>query len=458
MQRVLFWKLLTIGFLALLLLIPLSMIRGQISDRSAYRDVAAASIAESWTGPQKLVGPVLIVPYTRGWTEREWDREQEKYVLKEYTARQQLYLLPRQLQVDTRLDTELRYRGIFGLPVYTAAHRLAGDFDLAPVRALRARADLKALEPPRLAVHIGDIRGIAAVPRLSWGGQEIGFEAGSGMQGLQQGIHAPLPALPAELPESVAFGFSLQLRGMDRLEFVPVGESTTVSLSSSWPHPSFAGRYLPQQREIGPGGFTAVWRTTKFATDIERQAGACAGGECQALADNSFGLSLVDPVDAYLQSERSVKYGLLFVGLTFVAFFLFEVLGGRRIHPLQYLLVGLALSLFYLLLLSLAEHVSFAVSYLAATAACAGLIGYYLRFVLSSRGGALGFAAALAAIYGALFVIIRSEDHALLMGSALLFLTLGAVMVLTRRLDWYAVSEQAGRAARSVRVPKTDPG
>lgn len=444
MQRFLFLKLAAIAALGVLLLIPMAMIAGQVSDRSHFRGTAKAGVAESWTGAQKLVGPLVAVEYTRVWSEKVWDRERQREVIQEHAERERLYLLPKRLKLSAEVATDVLHRGIFPVPVYTGAMAVSGEVDLAPLEALRQRADVREVGAPVLALHVHDPRGIAAVPELTWGEARLSFEPGSGLPGLDAGIHAPLPADAG----GAAFGFALKLRGMERLEFVPVGESTEVALASPWPHPSFFGRYLPQERRIGAEGFTARWEATRFATGIERQLSACAAGHCDSLASNTFGVSLMDPVDVYLQTERSVKYGVLFVGLTFVAFFLFEVLTGRRVHPLQYLLVGLALSLFYLLLLSLAEHVAFGWAYLAATVACVGLIGYYLRYVLGSRAGAAGFAAALAGVYGALYVIIRSEDHALLMGSGLLFLVLAGVMVLTRRLDWYAVGEQVQQAVR----------
>jgi inner membrane protein len=215
-------------------------------------------------------------------------------------------------------------------------------------------------------------------------------------------------------------------------------------MRADWPHPSFVGQFLPQRREVTAEGFTAHWQSSFFATNYEERLQACLGHRhCLSDSDNPFAVSFINPVDQYLKSERAIKYALLFIALTFAGFFLFEVLKRLAVHPMQYGLVGLALALFYLLLLSLAEHVPFALAYLLAAAACVLLLGIYLSAVLRSawRGGA--FALALGLLYGLLYVLLDAEDYALLMGSLLVFGLLAGVMLLTRRLDWYSLGRGA---------------
>jgi inner membrane protein len=240
------------------------------------------------------------------------------------------------------------------------------------------------------------------------------------------------------------FDVALELQGMESLSFLPTGKSTRVDLNSPWPHPKFEGRFLPKTREISGEGFSARWETSFFSSNMLEHLESCIRqNQCNAFQNNSFGVSLHQGVDIYLQAERSVKYALLFVGLTFVAFLLFEILKGLRIHAVQYGLVGIALALFYLLLISLSEHIAFGLSYIIASIACVSLISFYVSFVLRSAARGLIFAGTLSGLYGALYMLIRSEDYALLMGSGLLFGVLTFIMVITRDIDWYKIEAGA---------------
>jgi len=232
-----------------------------------------------------------------------------------------------------------------------------------------------------------------------------------------------------------------------------VGRDSRVELSSDWPHPSFVGEYLPASREVGGAGFSALWQTSFFATDMEQVLQACVTrNDCKGLGARHFGVSFVDPVDQYLKTERAIKYALLFIGLTFAVFFLFEVLKRMAVHPMQYALVGMSLALFYLLLLSLSEHLSFVWAYTIAATACVALIGFYVSHVLHSalRGGA--FAGLLALLYALLFGLLGAEDYALLLGSVLVFAVLAGFMLLTRKLDWYGVGRSLGRTAEQTEL------
>lgn len=224
---------------------------------------------------------------------------------------------------------------------------------------------------------------------------------------------------------------------MERLRFLPAALETVVGLRSSWPHPVFDGAFLPQSREVNRQGFRASWRVNQFSSDISSRMEECAAGDCGALGQIAFGVTLIDPVDIYVQADRATKYAMLFVGLSFIAFFVFEVLRELRIHPIQYTLVGLALSVFYLLLISLSEHMQFGAAYAIAALSCIGLLAYYVQRVLQGWRGAGLFAAMIATLYLVLYVIIQAEDFALLGGAVLVFTVLGIVMVVTRDIDWY---------------------
>jgi inner membrane protein len=351
------------------------------------------------------------------------------------------------LRVNGKVNTEERSRGIYTLPVYRAKLKVAGEFSnqalLDTARGSKVNIDW---QRPYLAVAISDIRGVTTQPQLHWAGRDYEFGSGSGLAELG-GMHVRVGALDVDKAAQYRFDFEVDLHGMEQLDFSPVGKNTEVNLSSDWPHPSFTGRYLPTQRTITDNAFDARWQVSSFSSDMVQTMDALSRGQVGDFTANTFGVSLVNAVDVYQQTERSAKYGVLFVSLTFVVFFLFEVMKGLRLHPMQYLLVGLALTVFFLLLISLAEHIPFAAAYAIAAAASVGVIGVYISEVLQSRPRAAAFSAMLALLYAMLFAILRSEDNALLMGSLLLFGMLTLVMVVTRKLDWYSVAEQMTRQA-----------
>ncbi len=260
------------------------------------------------------------------------------------------------------------------------------------------------------------------------------------MAQLGSGVHAPLKKIDPSKNIQLDFSFDLKLQGTGQLDITPIGRESLVTLKSDWPHPSFVGEYLPVKHEISDRGFSAQWSASFFSTNLEESWKNCVTqSNCQVFSSRHFGISFINPVDQYLKSERAIKYALLFIFLTFAGFFLFEVLKCMAVHPVQYGLVGVALALFYLLLLSLSEHISFSLAYLISSSACVLLIGFYVSHVLGSFTRGMGFSIAMATLYGMLFGLLRSEDYALLMGSLLVFGLLGVVMVLTRKLDWYSV-------------------
>ncbi|HAA40998.1 MAG TPA: cell envelope integrity protein CreD, partial [Pseudomonas sp.] len=339
--------------------------------------------------------------------------------------------------------TELRARGIYQARLFHADNRISGRFELpAQLGITEDFADYR-FEPAFLAMGISDIRGIENALKLELGSQRLEFEPGSQVDWLGEGVHVALPEQDSRKPAVVDFAFDLRLQGTEQLQVVPVGKTSQVSLASNWPHPSFIGNFLPAQREVTDNGFTANWQTSFFSTNLEQALQTCLDGQgCNDFNNRSFGVNFIDPVDQYLKSDRAIKYALLFIALTFAGFFLFEVLKSLAVHPVQYALVGVALAFFYLLLLSLSEHLGFALAYLISASACVLLIGFYVCHVLRSVAHGLGFSAGLAALYGLLYGLLSAEDYALLMGSLLLFGLLGTVMVLTRKLDWYGVGKR----------------
>lgn len=418
-------RMLVVLALVIALLIPLALVRETIHDRQAYRQAAVADIAARHAGAQRLLGPVLLVPYEEGDTSGTWT------------------FFPERSALAGTLVPDTRRRGLHEVRVYELRGRLDATFDVAIPDA--PPGVVRRIGQASLAYGIDDVRGLAGSPHLAVDGESLPLQQGMGTGAGGGGIHVRLPA-PAP-GARLAFDTRLDfvLGGTETLSIAPLARVGRVTIDSAWPHPRFEGDFLPRTRTVDAGGFQAGWEVSSLASNAQAQfvaaQAASAGPERVAARQDldAIGLSLVDPVNAYVQADRASKYGILFVVLTFGGFFLFETVKRLPIHPIQYLLVGLALAMFFLLLLSLSEHIAFGWAYLAASGACIALLAFYLGFVLRSRLRGLGVAAALALLYAALYGLLVSEDNALLLGSLLLFGVLAAAMTATRRVDWYAL-------------------
>ncbi len=437
MSRVLFGKLAIIASLMLLLLIPLQMISGLVYERKGQRDHVLEDIAQSASGPQQITGPVLVIPYQVKSITQERNINTGAVSSKEVFTDHQLTILPERLDITGQATTETRYRGLYRALMYTAETQLNGQFQVN--NGTLFNDPNVHVGQPYVAVGVSDVRGIRNTPKLSWQGVPFAFQPGAKLSVLGSGIHAPLPSFDPKVATTYRFSLPLTVLGMENISFTPVGKDTNVKLGANWPHPSFYGRFLPASREIRHEGFNADWQTSWFATNLDQEfQQAVAKGE-SSFHTQDFGVSFIQPVDVYQQTERAIKYGLLFVLLTFTAFFLFEMLKTLRIHAVQYGLVGAALAMFYLLLIALSEHMTFLPAYLIASGACIGLLTFYLSHVLHHWLRGMGFGAMLSLLYATLYGLLQSEDNALLLGALLLFAVLAAVMVLTRRLDWYSI-------------------
>lgn len=456
MQRTLLWKIALIGLVALLLQIPVEMIRGLIQERKQTRDTVLADIARGTSEAQRIIGPVLYVPWTRRSVEATTttdDSGRSRTTSREKVERGQVALLPETLLVDGNIELQTKHRSLYEAHLYTLSAKMRGTFILPAGLGVSDGPGTLEWGRAQLVLGIQDTRGIRD-PRIEWDKATPPLHPG-GVEaaGLASGIHADLGFLAGTKTAAPhEFSIELTLVGTERLDIVPVGATSSVALESKWPHPSFVGRVLPDAgTALSKDGFAAAWHTSHFATNLAQIYQRCVQSrQCDALQQYSLGVSFYQPVDLYQTVERSVKYGFLFILLTFAAFFLFEVLKRLAIHPIQYAFVGLALALFFLLLISLSEHLGFAAAYALASCACVALIGYYVGHVLRSLRLGLAFAGALAALYGLLYVLLRSEDHALLMGSLLVFVCVAAAMVATRRLDWYSVGANLSGARASV--------
>ncbi len=438
-------KLLLIGFLMALLAIPLALVRDIIAERTANRHDATEEVARAHAGPQTITGPVLWLPYTETFlrtvrVEGKAGETREELVAEERVSIQ----FPKVLETQSTLGTETRWRGIFPVTVYTSQHASTGRFvwnEITP----KSRGGQIALGQPLLLMGVSDARGLLAAPmlRLAGGALPVGQAPGS----------APLPLAArvdlSQLKPGAVLDFDLKfdLAGTGRIGWVPLADENSVTLTSPWPHPSFGGDFLPRTRHVTASGFEATWRVPSLSSQAQAQF-AQKSDNVPPLEQFSVGLD--DPVDVYRLTERATKYAGMFIVLTFAAFFVLEMVRRWRIHPMQYLMIGAALVLFFLLLLSLSEHLDFALAYGIASAGCIALLGYYLRHVLGGWGPGLGMSGLLVALYGVLYGILVSEDNALMMGSLLLFGVLAAIMVATRKIDWYSVmgSSDAAPAGR----------
>lgn len=430
-------KIVVLFGLLLVLLFAVTSVRGVLEDRLQYREEALASVGQSLAGAQRVAGVALVVPYVERWTEEQGSGAERRRV--EQSHRHEHIVLPERLDANGRLAVDPRRRGLFRVNGYVYDGALTGELRMPAMDSLPRLRTGSTLEVgmPRLVLGVGDVRGLRAVA-FAAGGRPLEVQPGTGVAGLAAGVSAPLgeplPAAGARLE----FTARLQLGGVGTFEIVPLGRESIAKLESPWPHPSFSGSFLPLERTVGDTGFRARWQTTAVASNARDAWLAIAQHTAaeNAAAPDTFAVQLVEPVDIYALTDRSTKYALLFIALTLGVFALYEMLRRMHVHPLQYLFVGLALVTFFLLLLALAEHLGFALAYLAASSACVLLLGVYVGGVLRSRMRGATFGAGVAALYAALYGIVQSEQNALLLGALLVFGILAAVMIATRRVDW----------------------
>ena len=437
-------KVILVGAVSLLLLVPLLLMNGVVSERAQRREETEAEITRSWGGRLTLGGPVMTIPYVT----RSLDAN-GRPLETAHSAR----FLPRTLTIDAVLEPETRSRGMYQVTVYTARLVMNGEFRAPELGGLGAApGDIK-WNQAFLSLELPDMRSIQESVDLSWGRRSIPLRSAKGSMGFFAGelrTDQPLDLVGGNIP----FSFALTLRGGGFIGFLPLGEETRVHVRSSWESPNFVGSFLPARRTLGSGGFDADWKVTSLARAYPQR---WIDGEIEPtdILGTEFGVSLMTPVDTYQKVTRALKYGLLFLVLPFCTLFFFEILARRRIHPVQYLLVGLADCVFYLLLLSLGEHLVFALAYLAAAAACTALVSLYAVAVMRSATG-LVMLPVMGAAYAFLAVVLSSEDFALLIGAVGLFLLLGGAMFLTRRVDWYR--RERGRVPPTPEVEPPAPG
>ena len=431
----LFWKITTLIGCVVLLSLPLMMVRELINERADYRSEVVDAIEQSTSGSQKLAGPLIAIPITETLSRMENQKEVN------YQRSWEYYWLPESLAVTGKQTVESRRVGIYSGQVWHNALQIKASFD--PLRLAALRKTNIVLGPPRLVVSVGDARGIGAIHAPEVNGNVLSVEPGLGISGDGAGIHMPMPAL-AEDNKPLEIAFSLELNGTGEFSLVPIGRNSELQLTSNWPHPGFLGSFLPTQREVSAAGYRAHWQSSWFANDM----GSYFKDDMEIPWSRlpAFSADVMSLADQYQLTDRATKYAILLIGLTFMVFFVFESLTRRPLHPMQYLLVGLSLVLFYLVLLALSEHVGFTAAWLAASLSGAVMNGVYLQAVLRGWRNSLLFVAALLLLDGVMWFLLHSEDSALLLGTGVLVLALSVLMFLTRRVDWYALSLPKGSA------------
>ncbi|MFZ2303269.1 MAG: cell envelope integrity protein CreD [Minisyncoccia bacterium] len=458
------FRIVVIGILALLLLIPLEMVKNLVYERESTKRIAIAEISQKWGEQQTIAGPIISVPYKKYITNEKGDLS---------TITQYAHFLPETLLINGTLDPQIRSRGIFDAVVYSSEIDFSGKFIQPDIRALGIKETDVEWSNAFISVGISDTRGIEDNIELSWNENKLQFNPGvqtsDVIQGGIQGNYemAPYygntekdmlmrstfssqpigmmqsPGVSTKLPESIhngqsreyEFSFKLNLNGSRDLQFIPVGKITKIDLKSSWDTPSFSGAFLPDTREVTSDGFVASWKIL----DLNR-------GYPQSWLDGAYnvyfsasGVKLLAGVDGYTKTTRSAKYAILLITLTFLVFFFVEVFNRKKIHPIQYILVGLALVLFYALLVSISEIAGFGFAYFISSISTIGLITLYSKSVLANNKMAMIQGYVLTFIYLFIYIILQLEDYALLIGSILLFSILTTIMYLSRKIDWYAV-------------------
>lgn len=412
-------RILLIFFIILGLLIPLFMIQSLIDEREVYRNTAVMEIEKSWASGQTLAGPIITAQYTK----TAYNTAGQAYaVVSDY------HYLPDSLKLTGDVSPETRYRGIYEAVLYSSKIKITGKFNL---KNLEENKQAGAEEKIYISFNIDDLRGIRDKITLKINGKDV--EVNPGLKRgafLKNGFFADFT--PDAGIEDYTFEIDLALNGSEELAFVPLGKFTEVELKSNWANPSFSGDFLPVTRNITEKGFTAKWQVNHFNRDYPQEWIS----RTYEIFPSAFGVKFLVPVDEYQQSMRASKYGIMIILLTFISFFLIEIFSGKSLHPIQYLLIGLSLVIFYSLLVALSEYIIFQYSYMLAAVMVIALISFYVKSVFENSRLGVIISGLLIGAYGFMYVILQLQDYSLLLGNIALFSVLGLVMFLTRKVNW----------------------
>lgn len=424
-------RLLVIGFLILILLIPVTLVQNLISERQLRQEGAIREVSAKWGRAQTVKGPIITVPYSV--ISKVFDKKQGGYRV--HTERKYAHFLPKNLQITGSVKPKVLHRGIYDVVVYSSQLQIKGSFSAISFAQWKSINTIH-WDEAHVSLGISDLRTIQKKVQITLGGKSYTFDPGvESADVITSGIKTRI-ALAAEDRAGKQFSIKLRFNGSMALHFIPLGEETDIKLTSDWQNPSFAGAFLPDRRDVSDRGFSAHWNVLHLNRGFPQKfVGAVKGVD-----ETSFGVNLRMPVDQYQKSMRSAKYAVLLIALTFLVFFFIQLFNKIRIHPIQYLLVGLGLTIFYTLLLSLSEHLGFEMAYLGASLAIIVMITGYARVMLKNLKLTLIMGLTLVVLYAFIYTITQLQDYALLMGSVGLFVVLAIIMFLSRKIDWYAVS------------------
>lgn len=412
-----------IGIISLVLLIPATMVGNLVHEREQTRNKAIHEVSEKWGNSQTIAGPILTVPM------KKYHKDDAGNWM---TRIEYAHFLPDDLSITGAMQSETRYRGIYQIILYGSGLQINGTFSLPDMRDFDVRREDILWKDAIVSLGISDMKGIRDTMSIKWNNAALSAEPGIATADvIPSGVSTKVRL--DDHTASYTFSLDLNLNGSRELNFVPVGKETRVALSANWYSPSFQGNFLPEKREIATDGFTASWKVLQLNRNYPQKW----IGKKHDIFRSAFGVNLMKPVDQYQQTTRTTKYAIMFIVMTFAAFFIIEILNKKAIHPMQYFLVGLALVLFYSLLLSLSEHIFFSLSYLLASSVTVALITAYTHSMFANRTLTTIFGGLLSCLYTFLFILLQREDYALLLGSAGLFIILALFMYLTRKVDWY---------------------
>lgn len=426
-------KLLILAGIALALLIPQVLILNLVRERESRQESVVAEISSKWGGNQTIIGPIITVPYF-DYYQTEIDHEMRTFRKTGYA-----HFLPEDLSIEGTVIPEKKHRGIYEIIVYKTQLKVTGSFIKPDFSDWYISEKNIRWKEAFLSIGITDLIGLNEYINVKWNDSSLQLQPGLPVDdNFNSGVSTNI-----EFGEKqkYTFSFNIDLDGTNGLNFVPVGRETFVSLSSNWAHPNFDGAYITQDNVVNEEGFKASWKVLELNRNFSqqwlgRQHHPDDYGE-DSLDEFAFGVNLMVPADNYQKSERSVKYAILFIALTFIVFFFVEILNRRPVHPIQYTLVGIALCIFFTLLLSLSEHVPFNLAYLIAAVAVIGLITLYARSAFKSVRLSLVVAASLTALYVFLFTILQLIDYSLLFGNIGLFIVLAIIMYFSKKINWY---------------------
>lgn len=429
-------KVLSIGLLILILLIPLSLISSLMKERESRRDSVIREINEKWGNSQTITGPFFTVPFKSFYRDEEEKNEEDK--LKFHIR--YFHILPESIHISGQIYPQIRYRSLYEAVLYNTQLEINGNFTTSVLSQINVDPENVLWEKAIFSVGITDMRGIQDDIIITF--DEKDYKASPGLKTTDiasSGVQCVTGLSPTK--GDCTFSMQLNLNGSEQIHFIPVGETTSVNLKSTWPSPSFNGFFLPVTREITDKGFSAAWNILH----LNRNFPQFWEGNQYKVNDSSFGLKLIITADIYQKSIRISKYALIFIVFTFSAFFFSEIISKKRVHPIQYILIGLAIILFYVLLLSISEHLNFDFAYILSAVAITTIITGYSKGILRNNYFTLTVFGILTILYAYLYIVLQLEDYALVMGSVGLLVVLTTVMYITRKIDWYSLGKNQSR-------------